>query len=246
MQFGSLEKMVLVTTTKYDKITNAGDPVSQAKIYEAQSADELIFLNIQPTNENKKSVLSIIRKVSEEIFMPITIGGGVSSVSDFRDLLSSGADKVSVNSHAVLNPHLISEASSKYGAQCVVVSIDYKKINGVNKVYINGAKTETDLNPVEWAVEAERLGAGEILISCIDNDGMQNGLDTEIVKQICDKVKIPVIASAGCGLASHFIDGFNAGADAVSAGTFFCFKDQSPIQTRSHISNAGIPIRLHK
>ena len=246
MKFGNLEKMVLVTTTNYDKITNAGDPVSQAKIYEAQSADELIFLNIQPNTENKKSILSIIRKVSEEIFMPITIGGGISSLDDFRDLLSNGADKVSINTSAVLNPKLISEASARYGAQCVVVSIDYRNFDGLNFVCINGGETKTNLNPVDWAIEAERLGAGEILITCIDNDGTQNGLDTNVLKQICSKIKIPVIASGGCGLASHFIDGFNAGADAVSAGTFFCFKDQSPIQTRSHISNAGIPIRLHK
>jgi cyclase len=237
---------VLVTTVNYDKIINAGDPVSQAKIYEAQSADELIFLNINPSPENKNLVLNIIRKVSEEIFMPITIGGGVNTVEDFRDLLSNGADKVSVNTAAVQKPELITAASDKYGAQCVVASIDYKKVDGKNKVFINGGKTPTDLNPLDWAVECERLGAGEILITCIDNDGTQSGMDTAILKELCNRVKIPVIASGGCGLASHFIDGFNAGADAVSAGTFFCFKDQSPIQTRSHISNAGIPIRLHK
>jgi cyclase len=246
MEFGNTQRMVLVTTVNYDKIINAGDPVSQAKIYEAQSADELIFLNINPSSENKNLVLNIIRKVSEEIFMPITIGGGVNTVEDFRDLLSNGADKVSINTSAVEKPELIAAASKKYGAQCVVVSIDYKNVNGKNKVFINGGKTPTDLNPIDWAVECERLGAGEILLTCIDNDGTQSGIDTEILKELCNRVKIPVIASGGCGLASHFIDGFNAGADAVSAGTFFCFKDQSPIQTRSHISNAGIPIRLHK
>ncbi len=246
MTFGNSERMVLVTTVNYDKNINAGDPVSQAKIYEAQSADELIFLNINATTENKNLVLNIIRKVSEEIFMPITIGGGVKELSDFRDLLSNGADKVSINTQAVLDPSFITSASEKFGAQCVVVSIDYKKIHGNNKVFIKNGKTETALEPVAWAIEAERLGAGEILITSIDKDGTQTGLDIDIVAEISRSVKIPVIASGGCGLASHFIDGFKAGADAVSAGTFFCFKDQSPIQTRSHISTAGIPIRLHK
>jgi imidazole glycerol-phosphate synthase subunit HisF len=238
--------MILVTSTAYSTYTSVGDPVSQAKIYEAQSADELILLNIQPTAKNKVSIIEIIRKLSEEIFMPITIGGGVSSLDDFRILLSNGADKVAVNTNAVLYPSLISEASAKYGAQCVVVSIDYMNCDGKSNVYIDGGKTKTDKSPIDWAIEAERLGAGEILITCINNDGRQRGLDVNLLKQICDKIKIPVIASGGCGLSSHFVDGFNAGASAVSAGTFFCFKDQNPMQTRSQINNAGIAIRLHK
>jgi imidazole glycerol-phosphate synthase subunit HisF len=245
-QFGSTQRMVLVTTVNYDRIINAGDPVSQAKIYEAQSADELIFLNINPSQETKSLVLNIIRKVSEEIFMPITIGGGISKLDDFRELLSNGADKVSINTEAVLRPELISMASARFGAQCVVVSIDYKEVNNKRTVYINGGKTPTELDALDWALQCETLGAGEILVTNIGHDGKQEGLDTRFIEEVSSRVKIPVIASGGCGLAKHFIEGFRAGADAVSAGTFFCFKDQSPIQTRSHISNAGIPIRLHK
>jgi cyclase len=246
INFGDTKRMVLVTTVNYDKVINAGDPVSQAKIYEAQSADELVFLNIQPSIENKLLALNIIRKLSEEIFMPITVGGGVSTLDDIRNLLSNGADKVSINTSAVTNPAFISLASKKFGAQCVVVSIDYMKINGIRKVFINSGKTATDLDPLAWAIKCEELGAGEILISSIDNDGTKKGLDIELFEQLCKEVRIPVIVSGGCGLASHFIDGFNAGADAVCAGTFFCFKDQNPIQTRSRIANAGITIRLHR
>ena len=246
VQLGSLNKMVLVTTVNYDKVINAGDPVSQAKIYEAQSADELVFLDIDSKIENRKLVIDIIRKVSEEIFMPITIGGGVENLDDFRLLLSNGADKVAVNTHAVKNPDLIMQASKKYGAQCVVVSIDYKKTLDGYKVFINGGKEETEYDPLNWAKECEKSGAGEILLTNIDNDGSSNGLDVEMIYLVTKNVNIPVIASGGCGLARHFIEGFKAGADAVSAGTFFCFRDQSPIQTRSHIANAGIPVRLHK
>ena len=246
IQFGNQQRMVLVTTCQFDKMVNAGDPVSQAKIYEAQSADELIFVNIRPEEQDRQLVLNIIRKVSEEIFMPVTIGGGVKSIKDFRDLLNNGADKVSVNTAAVKDPSLIKKASDHFGAQCVVVSIDYKMVNGKAEVYIENGKKATGMDPISWAKEAEKLGAGEILLTSIDHDGMQEGLDLNMLGQICKEVKIPVIASGGCGLATHFIEGFKAGADAVSAGTFFCFKDQSPIQTRSHIRNAGIPVRLHK
>jgi len=246
VQFGSLKRMVLVTTVHYDKAVNVGDPVSQAKIYEAQSADELIFLDIDSSVENREIVIDIIRKVSEEIFMPITIGGGVKDVDDFRLFLSNGADKVAINTYAVKTPDLITQASKKFGAQCVVVGIDYKKMHGGYKVFIDGGKEETEYDPLIWAKECEKLGAGEILLTNIDNDGVGEGMDVDMISMVTKQINIPVIASGGCGLASHFIQGFNAGADAVSAGTFFCFKDQSPIQTRAHIANAGIPIRLHK
>lgn len=246
LQLGNFKKIALVTTVQYSKHINAGDPVSQAKIYEAQSADELIFLNIDYENQDRKLVVEMLKKVSEEIFMPITFGGGVKTVDDFRLLLNSGADKVSINSEAINNPSFITESSKKYGAQCVVVSIDYKNTEEGNRVYINNGTTKTNWEPVEWAIECQKLGAGEILITNINRDGINEGLDTTIINQLSKNINIPIIASGGCGLAKHFIDGFNAGADAVSAGTFFCFKDQSPIQTRSHIANSGIPIRLHK
>lgn len=240
-------RMVLVTTRQFGETIEIGDPVSQAKIYEAQAADELIFLDLDASTENRDTLIDLIRKCAEEIFMPFTIGGGVRSIDDFRKLLSNGADKVSINTAAVENPDLIKESSVIFGSQCVVLSIDYKREqNGEYFVYTKGGKIKTNLHPVEWAIEGEKLGAGEILITSIDRDGMRCGLDNDITSQIAKLVSIPVITSGGCGLASHFVDGFIIGnADAVSSGTYFCFKDENPMQTRAQIKNAGIPIRLH-
>lgn len=239
--------MVLVTTVNFNKVLEIGEPVSQAKIYEAQASDELIFLDLDACREARKPNLDIIRKSSEEIFMPFTVGGGVDRIEDFKELLSNGADKVSINTAAVRNPELITESSEKYGSQCVVVSMDYKReIKGDYFVWINCGRERTNLNPVDWAVKSEELGAGEILITSIDRDGTCEGLDLEITRKISEAVSIPVISSGGCGFARHFSEGFLIGkADAVSAGTFFCFKDQNPMQTRSHIKNAGVLIRIH-
>ncbi|MCA6436350.1 MAG: imidazole glycerol phosphate synthase subunit HisF [Bacteroidota bacterium] len=246
MQFGSLTKLVLVTTVGFDKTINAGDPVSQAKIYEAQAADELIFINIDSENASHEKVIQILNKISEEIFMPITIGGGINSLNLIREYLKNGADKIAVNTYSFNNPDFIKEASDVFGAQCIVCSIDYKIEDSEAIVYINNGKTKTNKTLLVWAKECESLGAGELLITNIDHDGSHLGLDLAELKNVCNEVKIPVIASGGCGVAKHFIEGFEAGADAVSAGTYFCFKDQNPIQTRSHIANANIPIRLHQ
>jgi cyclase len=244
---GTRERIALVTTIGFNKIIEIGDPVSQAKIYQAQAADELVFLDLDAHTHDKGIVIDVIRSAAEQIFIPFTVGGGVKSIEDFRLLLSNGADKVSINTAAVENPALISEASGIYGAQCVVVSIDFKKNeDGTYSVWIKGGKQKTNLDPVAWAVECERLGAGELLITSIDHDGSRKGLDLVITEKITSSVSIPVITSGGCGLTSHFIEGFIKGkADAVSAGTFFCFQDQNPMQTRAHIKNAGIPIRIH-
>lgn len=244
--FGSSRRMVLVTTVNFREVLEIGDPVSQAKIYQAQFADELVFLDLDASAENRKTVVEVIRKAAQEIFMPITVGGGVKSVADFRELLSNGADKVSVNTAGVEDPDLINKASEVFGAQCVVLSIDYRKAeNGEYLVWTHGGKRETPRHPLEWAKEGERRGAGEILLTSIDRDGTRQGLDLEMTRRIAESVAVPVITSGGCGLASHFVEGFLAGkADAVSAGTYFCFKDENPMQTRSRIRNAGIPIRL--
>jgi len=239
--------MVLVTTIRFEKIIEIGDPVSQAKVYQAQAADELIFLDLGASSEGRETVVEVVRKAAEEIFMPFTVGGGVRCIADFRTLLSNGADKVSINTVAVERPELINEASSVFGAQCVVLSVDYRD-NGRGKyrVWTKGGSVETDLDPVEWAMEGEERGAGEILLTCINRDGTRQGLDLELTRRVAEAVSIPVITSGGCGLASHFVDGFILGkADAVSAGSYFCFKDENPMQTRSQIKNAGIPIRLH-
>jgi cyclase len=243
---GGRTKMVLVTTIQFQDTIEIGDIVSQAKIYQAQAADELIFVDLDASVENRKNIAGIVRKAAEEIFMPFTVGGGIHSIVDFQEILSNGADKVSINTAAVETPNLIDEASKKFGAQCVVLSIDYSKgSDGLYRVHIRGGKVKTDLNPVDWAIEGEKRGAGEVLLTSIDRDGTRRGLDLEMTRRVADSVSIPVITSGGCGLAKHFIEGFLEGkADAVSAGTYFCFKDENPMQTRSQISNAGIPIRL--
>jgi cyclase len=180
--------------------------------------------------------------------MPFTVGGGVRTLEDFRTLLSNGADKVAVNTAAAANPGLIDRAASVFGAQCVVVSIDYRQEpDGTYRVWTSGGRVRTALEPVAWAIEAERRGAGEILLTSIDRDGTRQGLDIALTRRVAESVSIPVITSGGCGAAAHFIDGFLLGkADGVSAGTYFCFKDENPMQTRSQIRNAGIPIRLHR
>jgi len=239
---------VLVTTNQFGKHIEIGDPVSQARIYEAQAADELIILDLDATENNRGTLVSVIRKAAEVIFMPFTVGGSVRTVDDFVILLSNGADKVSINTAAVERPDLINEASAALGSQCVVLSIDYRR-DEKDRYYvcIKGGKTPTDMEPVSWAAEGERRGAGEILLTSIDRDGMRSGLDLELTRRVVDSVSIPVVTSGGCGLASHFVEGYLlGGADAVSAGTYFCFKDENTMQVRSHIKNAGIPIRLHR
>jgi cyclase len=241
------KKMVLVITKQFNRGAEIGDAVSQAKIYQDQISDELIIVNIDRHEKDINKLSEIINKLSQEIFMPITVGGGVTSIEDFRILLANGADKISINTAAVKAPSFITAASEKFGAQCVVVSIDYKKDeNGQFWVYINGGQVKTDLDPVKWAKKVEELGAGEILLTCIDRDGTRSGLEIEVTRMVSETASIPVITSGGCGLAAHFIEGFEQGkADAVSAGTFFALRDQSFMQTRSHIKNAGINIRIH-
>ena len=240
-------KQVLVITKQYQGTIEVGSPVSTAKIFQAQGADELILSNIKPELIPYTTLRTITNQLSEEIFMPITVGGGISHVQQFKELLSDGADKISVNSAAVRNPDLISEASDIYGAQCVVISIDYKRDEkGDLCVYIDGGKTNTGKHPIEWAMAAEKYGAGEILFTSIDNDGMRNGLDHATIGDLCRAVSIPVIASGGCSLPQHFIDGYNLSKlEAIAAGTFFAFKDQSFMQIRSAIKNAGIDIRVY-
>lgn len=246
VSFQNQEKYLLVNTNKYSGFKIIGDPVSQAKIYQAQAADELILLDISPNFNERTEFIEIIRKVSEEIFMPITVGGGVESLKDFKLFLDNGADKVSINSHALNNPEILKEASESYGRQCVISSIDVKKENnGEYFVWKDGGKTKTNFHPVEWAGLVQEHGAGEILLSSINCDGMKKGMDLAIIKQVVEAVNIPVIASGGCGQAQHITECFlQTGVPAVAAGTFFSLRDQNPIQARSHVKNAGIEIRI--
>jgi imidazole glycerol-phosphate synthase subunit HisF len=239
----------LVNTFNFSNLVEIGNPVSQAKIYEAQLADELILVDLSPskgkTESDSNQLLETLKAVSREVFLPLTIGGGVKNIADVAEFLSHGADKVCMNSSVIKRPNLISEVAQAFGSQCAVVSIDYKlNAEGCLEVYSNGGQTPTGLDPISWAKKAEDFGAGEIMLTCIDNDGVQEGLDVSTGKLVAEELKIPLIISGGCGLASHFVDGFTiARADAVAAGTFFSFRDQNPMQTRGHIKNAGVNIR---
>ena len=245
--FGAIKQPILVTTRSYQKVFDVGDVISQAKIYEAQLADELILLNIDshPINENQ-ALLDLVERLSSELFMPLTIGGGVKTLDDFSLLLEHGADKVCINSSAVKNPTLITQAANQFGMQCVVVSIDFQNLEGKDAVvYLKGNKQPEELKVLDWAKKVVDLGAGEIVLTDIEKDGVGEGLNYAVAQLVSRAVSVPVILSGGCGLAEHFVDGFKKGeVEAVAAGTFFCFRDQSPMQLRSHIANAGIAIRM--
>lgn len=234
----------MVKTMQFDKLRDVGNPVTAAKIYDAQSADELVFLDILASVEERKALIDIIDRVTEECFMPLTVGGGVKSLEDIRILLKAGADKVSINTAAVENPNLIKEASDKFGSANIVVSIDYKMIEGENKVHTHCGKKKTDLDPVKWAVKVYELGAGEIMLNCIDRDGMMNGYDIEVIKAVSDSVDIPVIACGGAGSLQDFVDGVEkCNASAVAAGSIFHFTDQSPIKARFYMKERGVNVR---
>ena len=238
---------VLVTTRGYREALDVGDAVSQAKIYEAQLADELIVLNIDGTAIGGDEVmLGLIERLATETFMPLAVGGGVRSVDDFALLLQRGADKVCINTAALDTPQLISEAAERFGAQCVVVSIDFR-VDTVGHAIVHRAHAQQpmEFTVLEWAQRAAAAGAGELLLTDADRDGQGNGLNCVTAREVSAAVPIPVILSGGCGRAEHFVEGFaRGGAEAVAAGTYFCLRDQNPMQTRAHIRNAGIPIRM--
>lgn len=239
-------RMVLVTTINFTDTVEIGDPISQAKIFDSQAADELVFLDLDASKENRGSLINIVQSVAKSVFIPLTVGGGIKSVEDIVLLLSNGADKISINSEAVHHPDLINEAANRFGSSTIVISIDYKKnADGKYTVWTNSGKNNTKLDPLVWAIECAKRGAGELMICSIDKDGTGNGLDLDMTKKISDSVPIPVISSGGCGANKDFIDGYKVGgAHAIAAGTYFCFKDQGFMQVRAHIKNAGISIRL--
>ncbi len=227
-------------------LVDAGDPVECAKQYDKQGADELVFLDITASSDARDIVIDMVEQVANSIFIPFTVGGGIRSVDDFNALLRAGADKVSVNSAAVKRPELISEAAYKFGSQCVVAAIDAKrKSDGGWEVYVHGGRTPVGLDAVQWAVECEKRGAGEILLTSMDEDGQKNGYDLELTKAVSERVSIPVIASGGAGAMEHFYDAFTKGkADAVLAASLFHFGEIPIPKLKEYLNERSIPVRL--
>lgn len=227
-------------------LRDAGDPVEIARRYNQQGADELTFLDITATSDGRDLILHIIEAVASEVFIPLTVGGGVRSVADVRRLLNAGADKVSMNSSAVTNPDLVSEAASYYGSQCIVVAIDAKKTaTGTWEVFTHGGRTATGMDVVTWANEVTRRGAGEILLTSMNRDGSKDGFDLELTAAVSDAVSIPVIASGGVGNLKHLVAGITEGhADAVLAASIFHYGEYTVQQAKEYMASQGIPVRI--
>lgn len=236
----------VVKGVNFVNLIDAGDPVECAKVYDKAGADELVFLDITASSDARETVVDMVEAVAKQVFIPFTVGGGIRTVEDFRKILNAGADKVAVNSAAIKRPELISEAAEKFGRQCVVCAIDAKRReNGGWEVYLNGGRIPTGIDAVEWAIEAERRGAGEILLTSMDCDGQKNGYDIELTAAVSEKVGIPVIASGGAGKAEHFYDAFTKGkADAVLAASLFHFNELPVPGLKKYLNEKGIPVRL--
>lgn len=226
-------------------IREVGDPVECAMEYDRQGADEICFLDITATHEGRSTMIDVVRKTAEHVFVPLTVGGGIRSVEDFREILRAGADKVSVNSAAVQNPALISQAAEIFGSQCVVVAIDAKRDGQGNfHVVVHGGRKDTGLDAVEWAKKCQELGAGEILLTSMDTDGCKEGFDLELTRAVCDAVTIPVIASGGCGRLEHFSQVFEeTGADAALAASLFHFRELTVEEVKNHLAENNISVR---
>ena len=226
-------------------IKDVGDPVECAKMYNEQGADEIVFLDITATYEARKTIVDIVRDTAKEVFVPLTVGGGISSIEDFSTLLRAGADKVSVNSAAIKNPELIREAADKFGSQCVVVAIDGKMMeDGSYHVFIAGGRIDTGVDVIEWAKKACELGAGEILLTSMDADGTKQGFDLDMLNAVCAVVNVPVIASGGCGKLEHFSELFEkTDADAALAASLFHYKELTVGEVKEHLREKNIPVR---
>ena len=235
----------VVKGMSFVNLVDAGDPVESAMQYDKQGADELVFLDITASSDSRNITIDMVEKVANSIFIPFTVGGGIRSVEDFNVLLRARADKVSVNSAAVHRPKLISEAAYKFGSQCVVAAIDAKRNGDSWEVYVNGGRTPVGMDAIEWAVKCEKLGAGEILLTSMDEDGQKKGYDIALTRAVSEKVNIPVIASGGAGALEHFYDAFTEGkADAVLAASLFHFGEIPIPELKKYLNKKGIPVRL--
>ena len=237
----------VVKGINFVNLRDAGDPVSVASAYDKAGADELVFLDITASSDARDIKVNMVRKVAETVFIPFTVGGGIRTIDDFKMILREGADKVSVNSAAILNPELVSEAADKFGSQCVVVAIDAKRRKDAQgwTIYKNGGRVDMGIDAVEWAMKAEKLGAGEILLTSMDCDGTKAGYDLELTRTISENVSIPVIASGGAGTKEHFYDAFDQGkADAALAASLFHFKELEIMDLKRYLREKGISARI--
>ena len=234
----------VVKGTNFINLVDAGDPVEIAKIYDKSGADELVFLDITASSDAREIKANLVRAVAECVFIPFTVGGGIRTVDDFKMILREGADKVAVNSAAIMNPNLISEAAEKFGSQCVVVAIDAKRVGDSWHVFKNGGRVDMNIDAIEWAVKAAELGAGEILLTSMDCDGTKSGYDIELTKKISERVSIPVIASGGAGTMEHFYDALTeGGADAALAASLFHFREMEISDLKDYLAGRGVPVR---
>ena len=240
-----INKGRVVKGVNFVNLIDAGDPVEIAKTYNAMRADEIVFLDITASHEGRATMYDVISKAAEQVFIPLTVGGGISSVEHFRNLLNLGADKISVNSAAVKNPDLISDAALRFGRQCVVVAIDAKRNDkGSFDVYLNGGRINTGKDAIDWAIEAEKRGAGEILLTSMDCDGTKAGYDIELTHRVAEAVGIPVIASGGAGNMQHFKDVLTEGkADAALAASLFHFGEMTISDLKNYLALSGVPVR---
>lgn len=235
----------VVKGIRFVNLRDAGDPAANAKFYEEEGADELTFLDITASYEKRKIIIDVVEKTASEVFMPLTVGGGIRTLEDIRDLLKAGADKVSINTAAVENPHIIAEAAWRFGSQCIVVAIDAKRKGDSWVVYTHGGRRETGIDAIQWARQVEKLGAGEILLTSMDMDGTRDGYDIELTRRVSQSVNIPVIASGGAGSAEHiwrvFAEGF---ADAALAASIFHFREYTIKEVKEYVRSKGIPVRI--